>query len=140
MQGGPLADLVPMIIQFSDNAANLKLLLTKLHSREDQLIQMLPELDDVAQSLTPSAHTLGLVFILCALTADTHTVSASPHTRARTLFSPCDCGCLSLPAGVAKRAPCRSASRRRCGRFASSAGGCSFHATRSRSTSYRANS
>ena len=136
MQGGPLADLVPMIIQFSDNAANLKLLLTKLHSREDQLIQMLPELDDVAQSLTPSAHTLGLVFILCAL----QTQSLPSHTRARTLFSPCDCGCLSLPAGVAKRAPCRSASRRRCGPFASSAGGCSFHATRSRSTSYRANS
>ena len=87
MQGGPLADLVPMIIQFSDNAANLKLLLTKLHSREDQLIQMLPELDDVAQSLTPSAHTLGLVFILCALTADTHTVSASPHARAHALLT-----------------------------------------------------
>jgi hypothetical protein len=85
MQGGPLADLVPMIIQFSDNAANLKLLLTKLHSREDQLIQMLPELDDVAQSLTPSAHTLGLVFILCALTADT--VSAEPHARAHALLT-----------------------------------------------------
>ena len=62
----PLSDLVPTIVQLSDSTASLRQLLSRLLQREDQLIQMLPELDDVAQALEPSQHTLGLVFILCA--------------------------------------------------------------------------
>merc|ERR1712216_505053 len=43
---------------------NLRQLLSTLQQREDQLIQMLPQLDDAMQELTPSMHTLGLIFIL----------------------------------------------------------------------------
>ena len=65
---GPLGDLVSTVHRLSDSVVNLKHLLAALLQREDQLIQMLPELDDVVQALLPTYHTLGLVFILCAMT------------------------------------------------------------------------
>ena len=65
-EAGPLADLILLIHQLSDNTPNLRQLLSKLLAREDQLIQTLPELDEVARALTPSSHTLGLIFILYA--------------------------------------------------------------------------
>jgi hypothetical protein len=61
-----LSEITGLIHSLSDSSANLRTLLSKLQAREDQLIQMLPELDDAVQSLNPPTHTLGLVFILCA--------------------------------------------------------------------------
>jgi len=59
-----LSEITGLIHSLSDSSANLRTLLSKLQAREDQLIQMLPELDDAVQSLNPPTHTLGLVFIL----------------------------------------------------------------------------
>ena len=61
---GVMEDLVSTIKQLSDSPDNLRQLLSTLQQREDQLIQMLPQLDDAMQALTPSLHTLGLIFIL----------------------------------------------------------------------------
>ena len=62
---GVMVDLVSTVKQLSDSPDNLRQLLSTLQQREDQLIQMLPQLDDAMQALTPSQHTLGLIFILC---------------------------------------------------------------------------
>ena len=59
-----LSSTISSIHELSDSPTNLKQLLGILQQREDQLIQMLPELDGAMQALTPAAHTLGLVFIL----------------------------------------------------------------------------
>ena len=60
-----LVDLVSTVKQLSDTPDKLRQLLGTLQQREDQLIQMLPQLDDAMEALTPSMHTLGLIFILC---------------------------------------------------------------------------
>lgn len=55
------SEIVALIQNGSQDLAQLR---SALQQREDQLIQMLPELDTAAQALTPSQHTLGLVFLL----------------------------------------------------------------------------
>ena len=61
-----LSGITVLSIQtLSDSPENRKQLLSTLLQNEDQLIQMLPELDNAMQELTPEAHTLGLIFILC---------------------------------------------------------------------------
>ena len=83
---GPLADIVAQIHQLSDSTANLRTLLNRLQQREDQLIQMLPELDDVANALVPATHTLGLIFILSCKAA---AVPLSQPQAARTFCEQC---------------------------------------------------
>ena len=61
---GVTHELVSTVKSLSSSPENLRQLLSTLQQHEDQLIQMLPQLDDAMQELTPSMHTLGLIFIL----------------------------------------------------------------------------
>ena len=60
----PLADVVAAIQTSSGSVPSLKELHAKLTTQEELLIQHMPQLDEAVQALTPSQHTLGLVFIL----------------------------------------------------------------------------
>ena len=62
----PLQELVGLIQLQSGDTVSLQQLLTTLQQREDQIIQMLPELDGAIEALEPALHTLGLTIILCA--------------------------------------------------------------------------
>lgn len=62
----PLNDLIACIQATEPSPPALKKLLAHLQAPEtgEVLIQHMPQLDDAAQALQPSLHTLGLVFIL----------------------------------------------------------------------------
>ena len=60
----PMAALIDFVRAHSDSSANLKQLLPYLQSQEEVIIQHMPQLDDAAQALSPSEHTLGMVFVL----------------------------------------------------------------------------
>ena len=88
--GPPLAEMINEIHSFSDSTPHLCELLKKLQQREDQLIQMLPELDDVATALEPATHTLGLIFILCVPRGATRFWPRPPLT---VQYCPCRRSC-----------------------------------------------